>query len=403
MTCSSFIYKGKKLNSRKEDVLGKNYKGIKYVGLPSFVARSLSDHSLHRLMRRIIRFTMKCPTCSAKFCMQTDPEHMDYAVEHGVVRNFEPWRQNEAKIQAALTKRAEEEKYDAVRALENRTLDSKRQMDQLDALEELKAIRATQSALSPDDLLEFLAQRDRDFNERIDDGSESVAGSTTGSLGWGSVGAGVRRSGASDPTDAANDEADAVAAREAFQQRRLASAVAGVKRIRDEDNDAPATGAADSLRGAVVGERFGSRGAADRLGAAPPVLLRRVPPPGDGPSRQLPLLRHVTPGARGVGLPLGVVPTAARSAEARAATTLTAGKPTLCGDDRAAVMVDAAATPGGTGAGGDRGQGQPLLAAAPALAKPPSSSPACAAPVARASKGLVPDYDDASSSEGEAA
>ena len=202
MTCSAFIYKGKKLNSRKEDVLGKTYMGI-----------------------RLYRFTMKCSTCSAKFCIRTDPEHMDYAVEHGVVRNFEPWRQNEAKVQAALTKRAEEEKYDAVRALENRTLDSKRQMDQLDALEELKAMRAQQAALTADDLLELLAQRDRDLGGRDAAGPGGDAGGAGGG-------------GAAEVAAAAATEAeDAAAAREVFQQRRIAAAAAsaGVKRLRQDD------------------------------------------------------------------------------------------------------------------------------------------------------------------------
>ena len=158
---------------------------------------------------------------------------MDYAVEHGVIRNFEPWRQNEEKFQAALTKRAEEEKYDAVRALENRTLDSKRQMDQLDALEELKAIRAHQSAFSPDDLIEFLAQKGRDLGGMTDDGpGGSYTGEASGSVGV------ARRTGITAEALAAAEQEDAAAANEAFLKRRSVAVAdtAGIKRLRDEDD-----------------------------------------------------------------------------------------------------------------------------------------------------------------------
>lgn len=132
LTCGNFMYKGTKFNSKKEDVLGEDYLGMK-----------------------IFRFIMKCTQCNALWSIKTDPEHADYAVEYGVSRNFEPWREQAKATENAKAEREEEEKYDAMRALENRTEDSRRQLDMLDALDELKSIRARQAAagLGPDALL----------------------------------------------------------------------------------------------------------------------------------------------------------------------------------------------------------------------------------------------------------
>ncbi|KAF1791499.1 CWC16 protein [Phytophthora cactorum] len=130
-TCGEYMYRGKKFNSRKEEVLEENYHGI-----------------------RIYRFYIKCITCSSEITFKTDPKRGDYVAEHGCQRNFEPWRENEDEEAAALAQRAEEEKGDAMKALENRTLDSKREMDILDALDEIKAINQRHAKVDTDKLLE---------------------------------------------------------------------------------------------------------------------------------------------------------------------------------------------------------------------------------------------------------
>lgn len=73
-TCGQYMYRGKKFNSRKEDVVGEDYKGL-----------------------RIFRFYMKCVNCSAPFAIKTDPKTDDYVVEMGASRNFELWREEEVQ------------------------------------------------------------------------------------------------------------------------------------------------------------------------------------------------------------------------------------------------------------------------------------------------------------------
>ncbi|EOD14800.1 hypothetical protein EMIHUDRAFT_197369 [Emiliania huxleyi CCMP1516] len=65
MTCGEYMYKGKKFNSRKEDVEGPEgeYLGIK-----------------------IFRFYFK--RAAHSFTIKTDPKNMDYAVEGGAKANF---------------------------------------------------------------------------------------------------------------------------------------------------------------------------------------------------------------------------------------------------------------------------------------------------------------------------
>ncbi|ESR40863.1 hypothetical protein CICLE_v10027287mg, partial [Citrus x clementina] len=94
-TCGSFIYKWTKFNFRQEDVIGEKYLGI-----------------------QIFRFYFKCTRCSAELTIKTDPQNSDYVVE---------------------SEEAEEERDgdDAMKALEKRTLDSKREMDTLGALDDI--------------------------------------------------------------------------------------------------------------------------------------------------------------------------------------------------------------------------------------------------------------------------
>ncbi|KAL0583453.1 hypothetical protein ABG067_006689 [Albugo candida] len=133
-TCGEYMYRGKKFNSRKEEVVEENYLGL-----------------------RIYRFYIKCVTCSSEITFKTDPKNGDYAAEHGCSRNFEPWRERQSLQETALKKQQDEEQGDSMKALENRTVTSKREMDLLDALDEMKAINQRHARVDTNALLDQLA------------------------------------------------------------------------------------------------------------------------------------------------------------------------------------------------------------------------------------------------------
>ncbi|KAI5070496.1 hypothetical protein GOP47_0014839 [Adiantum capillus-veneris] len=141
-TCGNYIYKGTKFNSRKEDVVGETYLGI-----------------------QIFRFYFKCTKCSAEITYKTDPKNSDYTVEAGATRNFEPWRSTDEAADEAKKKRDAEEMGDAMKALENRTLDSKREMDIIATLDELISMKARHQALGTEVGLEAL-KRSADMKEK---------------------------------------------------------------------------------------------------------------------------------------------------------------------------------------------------------------------------------------------
>ncbi|GLT63155.1 hypothetical protein SLA2020_357370 [Shorea laevis] len=77
--------------------------------------------------------------CLAESTIETDLQDSDYVVESGATRNFEPWR---AEDERQRRKREFEEMGDPLKSLENKTLDFKREMDNLAALDELKSLKS---------------------------------------------------------------------------------------------------------------------------------------------------------------------------------------------------------------------------------------------------------------------
>lgn len=131
-TCGEYIYRGKKFNARKEDVIGKLYLGI-----------------------QIYRFYIKCTKCLAEITFLTDPENQDYAMENGAIRNFESLRLAEKQAENEAIQAKEEEENNPMKVLENRTRDSRREMDVLETLEDLRERNAANFAgVDPKVLLE---------------------------------------------------------------------------------------------------------------------------------------------------------------------------------------------------------------------------------------------------------
>lgn len=185
--CGEYMYKGKKFNSRKESVEGPEGQ---YLGI------------------QIFRFYFKCVTCSAEFTIKTDPQNMDYAVEGGARANYELYKAEQKEKDAMAAEREEGEKYDAMKKLENKTEESKRAMDILDALDEIRTNNARAAKLGLDDVL---ASRQRAL--------EREEAATTGRL----------------------EQEDELEVQRAFTLARN-------KRIRDEDEEDD--GASDAVRDA---------------------------------------------------------------------------------------------------------------------------------------------------------
>lgn len=142
-TCGDYVYAGKKFNGRKEIVQGEVYYGIK-----------------------IFRFYIKCPTCSSEITFKTDPKNTDYTVEHGASRNFEPWREtkegkeDEAEEEDPLARIMREEGVeesdedeDPMKALEKRQQEAKREMEIMDALQDIRTRNARIDRVDTDEIL----------------------------------------------------------------------------------------------------------------------------------------------------------------------------------------------------------------------------------------------------------
>lgn len=136
-TCGNYLYIGTKFNMRKETC------DEDYLGIP------------------IYRFYMKCTYCYSEITIKTDPKNSDYVCEHGGSRNYEAWRDARAAEHTLIDKREEEEKGNAMKFLENRTKDSKREMDILDALDEIRNMSRQNAKVTPEQLFEYLTKRDK--------------------------------------------------------------------------------------------------------------------------------------------------------------------------------------------------------------------------------------------------
>ncbi|KAJ3062916.1 hypothetical protein HDU98_001255 [Podochytrium sp. JEL0797] len=155
-TCGDYVYKGKKFNARKEKVAGEAYLGI-----------------------HIFRFYIRCPKCSAEITFKTDPKNSDYVCEHGAARNFEPWRDETDTNELKRIEKEKAEENNPMKALENRTVASKVEMDILDALDEIRTRNAQTERVDADAVLGRLQDKQRSEVERIlrvqDDEDEALA------------------------------------------------------------------------------------------------------------------------------------------------------------------------------------------------------------------------------------
>lgn len=128
--CGEYIYKGKKFNSRKENVDDEDYLGL-----------------------RIFRFYIRCPKCVAEIAFKTDLRNTDYTLEAGATRLFEAEKLAQEMAERER-KEKEEEELNPMKVLENRTKASHKEMAQIDELEELREINARHAKVDTDSLID---------------------------------------------------------------------------------------------------------------------------------------------------------------------------------------------------------------------------------------------------------
>ncbi|KAK7494370.1 hypothetical protein BaRGS_00014473 [Batillaria attramentaria] len=128
--CGEYIYKGKKFNSRKENVDDDDYLGL-----------------------RIFRFYIRCPKCVAEIAFKTDLRNTDYTLEAGATRLFEAEKLAQEMAERER-KEKEEEELNPMKVLENRTKASHKEMAQIDELEELREINARHAKVDTGSILE---------------------------------------------------------------------------------------------------------------------------------------------------------------------------------------------------------------------------------------------------------
>lgn len=143
-TCGEYIAKGKKFNSRKEDVNDERFLGL-----------------------RIYRFYIKCPMCMAEIVFKTDPEHTDYILEAGATRNFQAQILAQRQAQADADREEEELNNNPMKMLENRTKQSRHEMDMIEKLEELRELNHRQSHINYDQILKQYAVTEQRRQEQI--------------------------------------------------------------------------------------------------------------------------------------------------------------------------------------------------------------------------------------------
>jgi hypothetical protein len=129
-SCNTFLYRGRKFNAKKENMDGPEGR---YLG---------------KIQR--YRFYFKCNHCSRTLTILTDPKNTDYEMENGGTRNYDVHKDKEQLEDEVAAEKEQEEKEDPMRALENRVLDSQREMADWDNLEEIQAMNKKHLQLTSD-------------------------------------------------------------------------------------------------------------------------------------------------------------------------------------------------------------------------------------------------------------
>ncbi|XP_022094708.1 coiled-coil domain-containing protein 94-like [Acanthaster planci] len=149
-TCGDYIYQGKKFNAKTETVQDETYLGL-----------------------RIYRFYIKCPKCISEISFKTDPENEDYTLEHGATRLFEAAKMLRKATEQEKREREEEEANNPMKVLENRTKDSKLEMEIIENLEELRELNARKVDVDYAEILRRKAEAEEEMLRKQEEEDEA--------------------------------------------------------------------------------------------------------------------------------------------------------------------------------------------------------------------------------------
>ena len=123
INCGEYMFLGTKCNTRKELCYDETYLGL-----------------------NVYRIYLHCKMCYSEITIKTDPKNCDYIVEKGAERHFEPWRD-------FLVNQALEEKKkllgSTMQQVEEKTIDMKKELDNLNELERIRATNTRQLNIDP--------------------------------------------------------------------------------------------------------------------------------------------------------------------------------------------------------------------------------------------------------------
>jgi len=145
-TCGNSLDIQTKFNMRKETCMDEKYLTI-----------------------NIYRFYFRCTQCYAEITFKTDPKNNDYVVEHGAKRSYEAWKDDQQAEQALKNIRQNEEEGNVMKSLEYKAYDSKREMDIMDALNEIKQSNKRKSQITHDQLLDVVLKLETGDQENVKD------------------------------------------------------------------------------------------------------------------------------------------------------------------------------------------------------------------------------------------
>jgi hypothetical protein len=147
--CHTFLYRGRKFNSKKEPMGGAEGK---YLGITRW------------------RFYIKCTHCSRPITFLTDPQNADYELESGGTRNYEMKKDQEEHTAAHQAELDQKAAINPMAALESRVVESKKEMADLDNLEEIRAMNARHVKLLHSTTDAVLNRHEKNNKNAEDDG-----------------------------------------------------------------------------------------------------------------------------------------------------------------------------------------------------------------------------------------